>query len=211
MGSDFAEIVSIENGVPKVSKLNLDLEDNFHLVSASAARVIWESGEEWQQKEGAVILAGGFLDTNLEESEEGLRANRNVFMFSNRNNSWNMQKNNIGLNCPFPSMTSVKSKGTSKKTTAVNCGTSFHDAGNLDSLFSYDDRLDEANEASVYLLGTTYSGQSGLSVSINESMFPSNVADSENEIVDGPAVTDLDGQAFLFGTRHVFFVGGYAF
>ncbi|MFO7735023.1 MAG: kelch repeat-containing protein [bacterium] len=210
MGADFAEIITVENGVPKVSTLSLDLEDDFHLVSASADRVIWDSGEEWQQKEGAVILAGGFADTNLETSDDGLRANRNVFMFYNKNNSWEIQRNNIGLTCPFSSMTRVKSRGTSKKTVAMNCGTPFND-GNLDSLYEYDDRLNEPSEAGVYLLGTTYSSQSGLSVSINESMFPGNVADSENEIVDGPAVTDLDGQAFLFGTQNIFFVSGYAF
>jgi len=207
LNDNFAELVA-----GNVSNL-ITIEDRFGadnaellsrgLVFAGASRVGWD--DPAYGPDAAVVALGGFI-LDGEGDNAGLINNKNIIIFSEKNNdTWVYDVNGAPNDCARPSMTRLSSAEKSiAQYAAVNCGSNQFARGSSNTtnqvVFVVQVRKAFDNELE----------RSVLSASVKDSLMDDSRDPENGVIVDGPAVTNNLGQAFVFGTEYVYQLSGYA-
>jgi hypothetical protein len=204
---NFAEIVS-GNVSKAVAITDRNGEDTTELlsrglVSAAATNLSWD--DPAYGPEVAVVAVGGFLQDGEGDSMFQL-TNPNLFVFTEKNaDTWIYDNNAAPNKCTRPSIANVATGEKSiSQFAAVNCGTG-----------EFNRTLSNAENQIIFVVqvrkafDTEFERQI-LSASVKDTLMEENRDPTNGVIVDGPAVSNSLGQAFLLGTEYVYQVSGYS-
>lgn len=173
------------------------------LISPAASTLNMDDLGEVQK---VVAVIGGYIKDGSDENAS-LVISRNIYVFSEKNDESGItyDVNSSAYRCARPSMATIgTTENSSAQYAAVNCGTE-----ELDT----DSKATDSQHIFVIKVKRSFNSELNinvLSASVKESLMDENRDPENGVLLNGPVAVDELGNAFIFGTKYVYQVGGYS-
>jgi len=171
------------------------------LVSPAASTLKMDDLGEIQK---VVVVVGGYLKDGSGENAT-LVASPNLYVLSENGDSIIYDVNSAPYRCVRPSMATIgTTENSPAQYAAVNCG-----SRDLDT----DSKATDPQKIFVVQVKRSFDSELNtnvLNASVKSSLMDDNRDPENGVILNGPTTVDELGNAFIFGTKYVYQVGGYS-